>query len=101
MARTTQLTVKTIESAKGKEKVYKLSDGDGLQLRVRPSGNKSWLFDYVKPTTKKRSSIGLGGFPEVSLANARKLRDKNRELVAKGIDPKEYKDDKSDLPLNN
>lgn len=94
MARTTQLTVKTIESAKGKEKVYKLSDGDGLQLRVRPNGNKSWLFDYIKPTTKKRSSIGLGGFPEVSLANARKLRDKNRELVAQGIDPKEYKDDK-------
>ena len=93
MAKTTPLTNTEVKQAKAKDKVYKLSDGNGLQLRVKPSGNKSWLLDYVKPHTKKRTAIGLGGFPDVSLADARKLRSINRELLAKGIDPKEYKDE--------
>jgi hypothetical protein len=61
MAKTKPLTNTEVKQAKGKEKVYKLSDGDGLQLRVKPNGNKSWLLDYYKPYTKKRTSIGLGG----------------------------------------
>lgn len=93
MAKTTPLTNTEVKQAKAKDKVYKLSDGNGLQLRVKPSGNKSWLLDYVKPHTKKRTAIGLGGFPDVSLADARKLRSIHRELLAKGIDPKEYKDE--------
>ncbi len=93
MAKTTPLTATEVKQAKPKDKVYKLSDGKGLQLRVKPNGNKSWLLDYVRPYTGKRTALGLGGYPEVSLADARKLRDKARELVAKGIDPKEQKDE--------
>jgi integrase len=92
MAKTKPLTNTEIKQAKPKEKVYKLSDGLGLQLRVKPNGNKSWLLDYVRPHTKKRTSLGLGGYPEISLADARKLRDDNRKLIAKDIDPKEHKD---------
>ena len=92
MAKTNPLTNTEIKQAKPKEKVYKLSDGKGLQLRVKPNGNKSWLLDYIKPHTSKRSSMGLGGYPEVGLADARKLRDKARELIAKDINPKEQKD---------
>ncbi|KXJ54002.1 MAG: integrase [Colwellia sp. Phe_37] len=92
MAKTKPLTNTEIKQAKPREKVYKLSDGKGLQLRVKPNGNKSWLLDYIKPHTNKRSSMGLGGYPEVSLADARKLRDKARELIAKDISPKEQKD---------
>jgi integrase len=88
MAKTRPLTNTEIKQAKPKDKVYKLSDGKGLQLRVRPNGNKSWILDYTKPFIKKRSSLGLGGYPEVSLAEARKLRDNARELLAKDIDPK-------------
>lgn len=94
MAKTTPLTNTEVKHAKAKDKIYKLSDGDGLQLRVKPNGNKSWLLDYVKPHTKKRTAIGLGGYPDVSLADARKLRSTHRELLAKGIDPKEHKDEK-------
>lgn len=36
--------------------------------------------------------MGLGGYPEVSLADAKKLRDKAKELIAKDISPKEQKD---------
>lgn len=104
MARTKPLTNTEIKSAKPKEKVFKLSDGNGLQLRVKPNGSKSWLLDYYKPHTNKRTSIGLGIYPEVTLADARKKRDEYRALLAKEIDPKEHKDEiarkKSEAALN-
>jgi integrase len=93
MARTKPLTNTEVSQAKPRDKVYKLSDGKGLQLRVRPNGNKSWLLDYVKPHTGKRSSLGLGAYPEVGLADARKLRESARQKLAKGDDPKEHKDE--------
>ena len=89
-----QLTNTKVKQAKPKDKLYKLSDGGGLLLRVKPNGFKTWIFDYYKPHTKARTSIGFGSYPEVSLANARKKRDHARELIAQNIDPKEYKDDK-------
>jgi integrase len=88
------LTNTQVKQAKPKDKIYKLSDGDGLQLRIMPNGSKQWLLDYFKPYNKKRTSISLGSYPEVSLANARKKRVSAKELLAKDIDPKEYKDDK-------
>lgn len=92
MAKTRPLTNTEVKQAKPKDKVYKLGDGNGLQLRVKPSGSKTWLFDYIKPLSKKRSSLGLGTYPAISLADARKRRDTARELIAQGIDPKEYKE---------
>jgi hypothetical protein len=93
IAKTNPLTNTEVKQAKPKDKIYKLGDGSGLQLRVKPNGSKSWLLDYLKPYTKKRTTIGLGSYPAVSLADARKLRDQARELLAKDIDPKEYKDE--------
>jgi integrase len=90
----TPLTNTEVKQAKSKDKLYKLADGGGLQLRVKPTGAKSWLFDYFKPITKTRTSMGFGTYPEVSLAEARKKRVAARELLAKDIDPKEFKDDK-------
>lgn len=87
------LTNTEVKQAKPKDKLYKLSDGDGLQLRVMPNGSKQWLLDYFKPYTKKRTSFSLGSYPDVSLANARAKRASSRELLAKDIDPKEHKDD--------
>ena len=46
------------------------SDGGGLYLNVKPTGAKNWLFIYR--WGEKRPSIGLGGYPAVSLAEARK-----------------------------
>jgi len=95
MAKLTKpLTNTEVKQAKPKEKLYKLSDGGGLLLRVKTNGFKTWIFDYYKPHTKSRTSIGFGTYPEVSLASARKKRDHARELIANNIDPKEYKDDK-------
>ena len=94
MARTTKpLTNTEVKQAKPKEKVYSLSDGEGLQLRVKPNGSKLWLFDYYRPFTKIRTCLSFGSYPEVSIADARTRRKLARELLAKDIDPKEYRDE--------
>lgn len=92
MARTTKpLTNTEIKQAKPREKVYNLSDGQGLALRVKPNGSKLWLFDYYRPHTKKRTSLSFGVYPTISLAEARAQRDEARKLLAQNIDPKEHK----------
>jgi integrase len=94
MARTTKpLTNTEVKQAKSKEKVYSLSDGEGLQLRVKPNGSKLWLFDYYRPFTKVRTCLSFGSYPEVSIADARSKRKFARELLAKNIDPKEHRDE--------
>ena len=98
MARTTKsLTNTEVKQAKPKEKVYTLSDGGGLQLRIKPNGSKLWLLDYIKPYSKKRTSLSFGSYPDLSLAEARKKRDTAKGLLAKNIDPKEHRDEKSRL----
>jgi hypothetical protein len=57
---TTPLTNTEVKQAKAKDKVYKLADGEGLQLRVMPNGTKTWLLDYFRPFTKKCNSMSLG-----------------------------------------
>ncbi|MFJ2459499.1 integrase domain-containing protein [Pseudomonas neuropathica] len=91
-ARATRLSDLKIKAAKPKDKDYTLTDGDGLQLRVRTNGSRLWNFNYIHPVTKKRINMGLGTFPELSLAHARKRTVEARELVAQGVDPKEQRD---------
>jgi len=93
MSRITKpLTDRQIKQAKPKDKEYNLADGNGLQLRIKTNGSKLWLFNYSRPYTKKRTNIGFGTYPDVSLSRARELRAQARELLAKDIDPKEHKD---------
>jgi len=98
MARTTKpLTNTEVKQAKPKDKVYTLADGGGLQLRVKPNGSKLWLLDYRRPYTKKRTSLSLGSYPDVSIAEARKKRTEARELLAKEVDPQEHRDENKRL----
>lgn len=91
-AQAVRLSELKIKSAKPDEKDYVLFDGGGLQMRVRSNGSKLWNFNYRHPVTKKRINMGLGTFPEVSLAQARKGSIAAREILAQGIDPKEKRD---------
>jgi len=78
-----KLTVKQVESIKlgaGRH-----SDGGGLYLSVARGGSKSWTF-FVN-TGGKRKELGLGGFPTVSLADAREKAAAFRKIVAAGGDP--------------
>ncbi len=60
-------------------------DGETLYLRVAPGGSKSWV---QRITIKgKRHDLGLGGYPLVSLAEAREIAFENRRLARRGGDP--------------
>ena len=87
-AQATRLSDRQLKAIKPKDKDYVLSDGDGLQLRVRRNGSTLWNFNYRHPVTKNRINMGLGTYPELSLAQARKKTVEARELLAQGIDPK-------------
>lgn len=90
---TKPLTNTEVQHAKPKTKVYTLADGGGLQLRIKPNGSKLWLFDYYTPHVKKRTSLGFGSYPDVSIAQARKKREEARQLLAQDIDPKEHREE--------
>lgn len=86
----TPLTATEIKYAKPRDKEYCLFDGDGLNLRIRPSKTNTWVFNYRHPITKQRINLTFGQYPDVSLVEARKKRTEARELLAKGISPKHH-----------
>ena len=57
----------------------------GLALNVQPSGARSWVLRLM--IAGKRRELGLGGFPDVTLADVRRRAREEREKVSKGIDP--------------
>lgn len=61
----------------------------GLYLYVIESGSRSWVLRVMVGT--KRRHIGLGGFPDVPLAQAKERARKARDEIALGIDPIERK----------
>jgi len=63
----------------------KYEDGDGLRLVVSPTGNKKWVLRIT--VAGKRREMGLGPYPLVSLAEARKNADDARTTVRAGQDP--------------
>lgn len=83
-----KLNSKFIQYAKLKEKEYRLSDGNGLFLRVRPSGAKSWLYCFRLPGNRQLQQMTLGTVEDVSLKDARELLKVVRKQVAEGIDPR-------------
>jgi integrase len=80
-----QLTDTAIRSAKPKEKPYKLADGQGLFLLVKPNGTRLWRLKYRIDGREKLLSVGM--YPEVSLKIARERREDARRLMAAGVDP--------------
>ena len=69
-----------------------LGDLDGLSLAIAPEGGKSWHYRYYWAGKQKRMSLGT--YPEVSLREARTLRDEARALLAKGINPRTHRKQK-------
>jgi len=88
MARTTRpLTNTEVLRAKTIDKDLTLHDGDGLFMVIKTTGKKLWRFRYQRPATRQRTMLGLGAFPALSLADARRLRADYLSLLANGIDP--------------
>ncbi|WP_456320481.1 Arm DNA-binding domain-containing protein [Pseudothauera nasutitermitis] len=78
-----------VRQARTTGKAYTLGDIDGLSLHVSPKGGRCWHFRYCWAGKQKR--ISLGTYPEVSLREARGLRDEARALLAKGINPRVHR----------
>jgi len=60
-------------------------DGRGRFLYVKPSGARSWVLRYQ--VKGRRRDLGLGAYPEVTLAMARDRVIEARRLIAEGEDP--------------
>lgn len=73
------------KSAKPREKPYKLTDGEGLFLLVKPSGSKLWRMKYH--FQGKEASISFGPYPGTSLVDARDQKQQARKLLRDGINP--------------
>ena len=102
MSRITKpLTATEISAARPSANEYTLRDGGGLYLRIKPNGSKIWLFDYYRPITKKRTNMGFGGYPDLSLSAARQKRDEARRLLAQGIDPQTHQQEQITKALEN
>ncbi|MGB7098569.1 MAG: Arm DNA-binding domain-containing protein, partial [Xanthobacteraceae bacterium] len=85
-----------IKVAKLKEPGY-YADGGNLYFRVAPppqgpggfakpaSGARGWIFRFA--LSGRTRDMGLGAYPDISLATARDLAGKFRALVKEGVDP--------------
>src|SRR5690554_133979 len=82
---TNKLTATAVKSAKPTDKPVKMADGGGLYLEVRASGGKYWRMKYRFAGTEKLLAIGT--YAEISLADARKAREKAKERLTEGVDP--------------
>jgi integrase len=92
MAQVGKLTAIEVAKAKGPKVLH---DGGGLYLRVAPNrrdadgkekpGSKAWVFRFQ--LDGKRRDMGLGPYPDISLAEARRRATENRNQRRDGIDP--------------
>ena len=79
------LSATAIRNAKPTDRAYKLADGGGLYLLVRPDGARYWRLKYRY--AGKEKLLALGVFPEVSLAEARDARDEAKRMLRDRKDP--------------
>jgi integrase len=86
MAQIGKLSAVEVAKAKGPAVLH---DGGGLYLRVSPTGSKAWVFRFQ--LDGKRRDMGLGPFPDISLAEARRRATDHRNQRRDGIDPLEAK----------
>jgi integrase len=84
-----KLNARQVETSKPKEKAYKLADGGGLFLLVNPNGSRYWRMKYRIDGKEKLLAVGV--YPEITLADARRIRDDAKKLVNAGGDPSQNK----------
>jgi integrase len=83
------LTDTKIRNLKRKDKLYRIADSQGLTLEINPNGSKLWRHRYR--FNNKATMMSLGPYPIVTLLSARQARDKNKQLLFQGINPKQVR----------
>lgn len=61
------------------------ADGGGLYFTLSTAGTATWILRYR--SQNKRRELTLGNYPDIKLADARKLSGKHRAEVDEGVDP--------------
>jgi integrase len=89
MAAEKLLTEAACKTAKPKAKVYYLNDGNGLRLRIRPNGSKTWILRYRLGGNEMSS--GLGTYPKITLQVARTKASEAKGHISKGDNPSTVK----------
>ena len=91
MSRTrNKLSARTVATL---SKAGKYSDGGGLYLRIGGEDSterRRWIMRFV--LRGRTREMGFGGYPEISLADARKARDEAEKAVRAGQDPIEIRE---------
>jgi hypothetical protein len=82
-----KLADKQLKSLEIREKPYKVPDGDGLSVLVKPNASKYFIYRFYFNKTKKE--LHLGKYPNLSLKQARAKRNQHKALVVSGINPTE------------
>ena len=77
-----KLTDTKVKAVKASGKYF---DGDGLFVEVTKSGSKLWRLKYRIAGAEKL--LAIGGYPSITLAQARQTKDNAKAQIAKGIDP--------------
>lgn len=79
------LTDIKIRKAEQRDKEYKLADGGGLYILIRPNGSKLWKMKLR--IHGREQKLSFGRYPEISLKEARARRDEAKLEMARGGDP--------------
>lgn len=86
------LTDAQVRKIKPLEKKKRYSDEKGLYLEVTPAGGRFWRLKYR--FNGRESTLTIGSYPEISLAQARRTRDEARIQLYKNIDPNAVKNER-------
>lgn len=84
----TDLNVRNATCPDG-QKIKKYHDGAGLYLWCMSDGSRCWRFRYY--LDGKERGMALGTYPKISLADARKAVEVQREILQGGTDPAQEK----------
>nr|RAW04099.1 integrase [Aerococcus urinae] len=81
------LTDAAIKALKPRDKVYKVTDRDGMYLLVSPTGAMTFRFDYRLNGRRETVIIGRYGPAGVSLARAREKLIEAKLMIQDGVSP--------------
>ncbi|EJO9548344.1 TPA: tyrosine-type recombinase/integrase [Cronobacter sakazakii] len=87
------LTDTKLKNLKPQDKLYKVSDRDGLYVAVLTSGAVSFRYDYRINGRRETLTIGRYGPDGISLAEARDELNTAKKLLSQGISPAAAKRD--------
>jgi len=85
------LTDTALKNLKPKERLYKVSDRDGMYATVSPAGLVTFRYDYRLNGRRETLTLGRYGADGISLARARERCIEARRAVAEGRSPAQAK----------